>query len=170
MTLKRMGFILWTVLFLSSILYLIATYATMPDRIAVQFDLNNKPIRWQDKPGFLVWHVGFLLGLNLVFLGIQFCLSRIPESLMNVPWRSYWFSTAERKSIALSRMSTALVYTGVFINFTYLFIYHVIYQESISGAFLRVRVDLAVYSILLLLSVILVIGLFLYMKPPKREN
>lgn len=164
---KRLGFILWAALFLSSIFYIILTYQSLPDRIAVQFDLNNKPTQWQDKSGFYVWHLCFLIGLNVLFLGIQFYLSKIPDSLINLPWKAYWFSSAERKSKCLSKMKTALIYTGVFINLTYLFIYHVIYQESVSGSFLRIRVDSAVYF-LLLLSFILVIGLFLYMKPPKE--
>jgi len=167
MTSKKIGFVLWAILFLSSILYLIATYETMPDRIAVQFDVNNKPIRWQNKHGFFAWHLCLLLGLNLIFLSIQLYLSKIRDSLINVPWKDYWFSTPERKSTALTMMKTALVYAGVFINFTYLLVYHVIYQENVSGAFPRVSVDTAVYSVLLL-SLILVIGLFWYMKPPKQ--
>lgn len=65
-------------------------------------------------------------------------------------------------------MQTVLAFTGVFVNFVYLFVFHIIYQENTESPFLHVPVDIGVYFILLL-SVVLVAGKFLYMKPPKAD-
>ena len=63
-----------------------ATYEILPDRIAVQFDLNNNPTRWQDKSSFVILYLGILLGLNILLLGaLPNFLSKIPDSVINVP-------------------------------------------------------------------------------------
>ena len=149
-------------------LYMIVTYQILPDRTAVQFDLNNKPTTWQHKSSFIKFYLGILLGLNTLLLGIlPNFLSKIPDSLINVPWRTYWFSNPQRRLKALDRMQAVLAFTGVFVNFVYLFVCHIIYQENTERPLLRIPVDIGVYFILLL-SIVFVVGIFLYMKPPKK--
>ncbi|HWP93147.1 MAG TPA: DUF1648 domain-containing protein [Thermodesulfobacteriota bacterium] len=165
---RRVGFSLSIALFLICLLYLISTYETLPDRLAVQFDFNNKPTSWQSKSGFIKLYLGVLAAVNIFLWLLKEFLTRIPDSLINVPWKKYWFSTEERRSMALFRMQTVLAYTLVFVNLVYLFVYHVVHQENSSSSFLYIPVDIGVYFILLL-SLILLVGLFLYMRPPKEE-
>jgi Co/Zn/Cd efflux system component len=65
-------------------------------------------------------------------------------------------------------MQTVLAFTGVFVNFVYLFVFHIVYQENKPDHFLHIPADIGVYFILLL-SVVFVVGIFLYMKPPKED-
>jgi uncharacterized membrane protein len=165
---KRVGLLFSIILLLTCIFYMAATYEILPDRIAVQFDLNNNPTRWQDKSSFVILYLGILLGLNILLLGVlPNFLSKIPDSVINVPWRTYWFSNPQRRLRALARMQTVPAFTGVFVNFVYLFVFHIVYQENTPDPFLHIPADIGVYFILLL-SVVFVVGIFLYMKPPKE--
>ncbi len=168
MNARRVGLALSIALFLTCLLYLISTYETLPDRVAVQFDFNNKPTSWQSKSGFIKLYLGVLVTVNIFLWLLKKFLTRIPDPLINVPWKKYRFSTEERKSTALFRMQTTLAYALAFVNLVYLFIYHVVYQENSSSSFLYIPVDIGVYFILFL-SLILVVGLFLYMRPPKKK-
>ena len=168
MNARRVGFALSIALFLTCLLYVISTYETLPDRLAVQFDFNNKPTSWQSKSGFVKLYLGVLVTVNIFLWLLKKFLTRIPDSLINVPWKKYWFSNEERRSMALSRMQTTLAYALVFVNLVYLFVYHVVHQENGSSSFLYIPVDIGVYF-LLFLSLVLVIGLFLYMRPHKEE-
>jgi uncharacterized membrane protein len=165
---QRVGLALSIALFLTCLLYLISTHETLPDRVEVQFDFNNKPTSWQSKSGFIKLYLGVLAAANIFLWLLKKFLTRIPDSLINVPWKKYWFSTEERKSMALFRMQTTLAYALAFVNLVYLFVYHVVYQENSTSSFLYIPVDIGVYFILLL-SLILVVGLFRYMRPPKEE-
>jgi hypothetical protein len=105
---KRIGFTLSIALFLACLLYMVSTYENLPTRVAVQFDFNNKPTSWQSKSGFIKLYLSVLVGLN-IFLGfLTNLLTRIPHSLINVPWRKYWFSTEEKKSIGLRQNANSL--------------------------------------------------------------
>ena len=165
---KRVGLLFSIILLLACILCMVVTYQIQPDRIAVQFDLNNKPIRWQDKSGFIKFYLGILLGLNTLLLVIlPSFLPKLPDSLINVPWRKYWFSNPKRRVKALHRLQTVLAFTGVLVNLVYLFVCHVAYQENTKSPFLHIPVDIGVYFILFI-AVVFVAGIFLYMKPPKE--
>ena len=166
---KRVGLLFSIMLLLACIICVIVTYQILPGRIAVQFDLNNKPIRWQDKAGFIKLYLGILLGLNTLLLVIlPSFLSRIPASLINVPWRKYWFSNPKRRATALHRLQTVLAFTGAFVNLVYLFVCHVAYQENTKSPFLHIPVDIGVYLILFI-AMVFVAGIFLYMKPPRKD-
>ena len=167
---KRVGLLFSIILLLACILCMILTYQILPDRIAVQFDLNNKPIRWQDKSGFIKFYLGILLGLNtLILVILPSFLSRIPDSFINVPWRKYWFSNPEGRVEALHRLQTVLAFTGAFVNLVYLFVCHIAYQENTKSPFLHIPVDIGVYLVLFI-AVVFVAGICLYMKPPKKED
>jgi len=169
MNARRVGFALSIALFLICLIYPTLIYETLPERIAVQFDFNNKPTSWQGKSGFIKLYLGVLVTVNIFWWLLKEFLTRIPDSLINVPWKKYWFSTEERKSTAIFRMQTVLAYALAFVNLVYLFVYHVVHQENRSSSFLYIPVDIGVYFILLL-SLILVVGLFRYMRPPKKEE
>ena len=108
------------------------------------------------------------MGLNTLLLVIlPSLLPKIPDSLINVPWRKYWFSNPKRRVKVFHRLQTVLAFTGAFVNLVYLFVCHIAYQENTKSPFLHIPVDIGVYFILFI-AVVFVAGIFLYMKPPKE--
>ncbi|MBI2487530.1 MAG: DUF1648 domain-containing protein [Deltaproteobacteria bacterium] len=79
---KRVGLLFSIILLFACILNMIVTCQILPDRIAVQFDLDNNPTSWQHKSGFIKLYLGILLGLNTLLLGI------LPNFLSKIPIHS----------------------------------------------------------------------------------
>lgn len=72
-------------------------YAHLPARIATHFDLAGRANGWMPRNGYLAFQIGLLLFLGLVFGGLGRLMRRLPDRLINLPYRDYWLAPARRE-------------------------------------------------------------------------
>ena len=106
------------------------TAGSLPDYLAVHFDVVGRPNGFQGKASFLESFIFFVLFINGLFGLACFWMGRLPENLIHIPRKDYWFSTPERKAIALGKITGIFLLIGAFSNVAFLFAVQVIYQEN----------------------------------------
>jgi len=170
---KRLPLFLSLLLLAACVLYILATCPKLPDRVAVHFDSQGKPNGWDTRSHFVLWFSLFLVGLNALFLiVIPLLMNKVPKSLVNVPWKDYWFSTPERRREIMGRMKALGHWVGVYMNAFFLLIYYLILQENVKEVALRIS-----FSTFLVVTIVcavafpvaLVTAMFVWMKPPRES-
>ncbi len=150
--------------------YLAITYPKLPDRIPVHFNLHGEPDNWSQKSTFAIWYSVFVLSMNGLFL-VFFprLLRKIPDSLLNIPWKDYWFSTPERKEQAFEKTRVMLFITGAYVNLIVVGVYHSIVRAALQETEPQPRIVIHLVWIFLLTAVY-VAALILYARPPRHEQ
>ena len=83
----------------------------LPERLATHFDGAGRANGWMSKDGFFVFHF-VLLGLfGAIFGLLPRWLSRIPNSLINLPHKDYWLAP-ERRADSLAAVADAMAFLG----------------------------------------------------------
>lgn len=86
-------------------------YPLLPDRMAVHFNASGRADGWGYKQQFfetfgLVYNM-----MAILFWGLPFLIRRVPESLINLPNKDYWFAP-ERKEETMQRMINQFLFIG----------------------------------------------------------
>ena len=162
----RIGALSWTGLFLLCAVYISLTAWTLPAEVPVGFSLLGESAGRFSREFFLVWMLIFLLGLNGLFMTVRTQLGRGRwGARVRVPWRSYWFSSARRRTEAAQRMQDVMVMAGLMVNGSWLIAYHLVMQEIGQSLGLSISTSFGVYMILVSV-VVLVYGAITYFRPP----
>ncbi len=94
---KRLPLIVFLVLCVLCVAQALYYYPQLPERVASHFGASGQPDGWSTKQSFLGIYL-FTVGLVAVlFLGVQFGMSRIPTTLINLPNKDYWLSPERRQ-------------------------------------------------------------------------
>ena len=150
--------------------YVAIAYPKLPDRIPVHFNLHGEPDNWSQKSSFVTWYSAFVLCMNgLLLVVFPRLLRKTPESLINIPWKDYWFSTSERKQEAFEKTHTMLFITGAYVNLILLGIYHSIVRAALQETERQPRIAIHLVWIFLL-TAFYIAGLIFYAKPPRHER
>ncbi|MFH1742946.1 MAG: DUF1648 domain-containing protein [bacterium] len=158
-------------LLLICLLYMAMTHPHLPDRMAVHFNVHGEPDGWSNKSSFFVWYSLVVVGINVLFLVLlPFLLGVIPDSLINLPWKEYWFSSPERKKQALDRIRVFFYLICAHINAVFLTAYHIVVQENTPDPLFRIPVKIFIAVCIISASIITFVGLILCTKPPKTAS
>jgi uncharacterized membrane protein len=161
---KKIGFV-WGLIFLTTLVYLSFIESSLPDRLAVHFDIAGNPNGFQTKSVFISTFYCFTFLMNGLFFSLFWLLDRLPTQLINIPWKDYWFATDERKVVAFEKLRSVMGLTGIFVCTSFLFMVQVIYQANTSNPLLYVPINGGVFAILIL-SVFFIGLSFIITKPP----
>lgn len=97
-------------------------YAELPDKMASRFDAQGQPIGFMAKDRF----IGFMAGtwiLLLVVLALPMAfVSRMPDSLLNLPHKEYWLAP-ERSESTRNRLGSCMnwISASTFLFMAYMF-------------------------------------------------
>jgi hypothetical protein len=91
----------------------------LPDKVAVHFNALGQADQWATKLKFSLFNIGMLFGVAVLFEIIICFLPRVPENLMNIPYRAYWMAP-ERREKTIERMVRYLWWTA---DLTMLFLF-----------------------------------------------
>ncbi len=160
--------IAWGLAFLGMMGYLFFISSDLPDRLAVHFDLNGNPNGFQTREVFIHTFLAFITLMNSVFLAIFWGIQSLPTTMINIPWKKYWFATDERKIVAFDKLRTVMGLTGIFICTAFLFTEQVIYQANTKDALFTIPINAGVFG-LLVLSVFFIALVFIITKPPAED-
>jgi uncharacterized membrane protein len=73
------------------------SYSSLPDRMASHFDFSGKADGYSSKDGFyLLWYLQTGI-MNLMIFGVSWLVRKAPASMINVPNKTYWMATPERR-------------------------------------------------------------------------
>lgn len=159
----------WGSIFLTLILYLAAIANSLPDHLAVHFDINGRPNGFQTRSVFITTFFCFIFLMNGMFLALFFLIERFPAELINIPWKKYWFATEERKTEAFEKLRSVLGLSGIFICAAFLFTEQVIYQQNTSNPWVIIPLNGGIIGILVL-SVFFIALCVIITKPPAEKD
>ncbi|WP_372367854.1 DUF1648 domain-containing protein [Candidatus Uabimicrobium sp. HlEnr_7] len=161
--------LLWLGLFIALGAQIMSVYPQLPEQIAVHFNVQGQADAFGGKQEFYIFFSILIAFLNIIFLCISVIIKKIPNSILSVPWKSYWFANEERSNIAYRKLSEILAMAAVLFNGLFYLINLIILRSSTSpepcptGDFIHgnfIWIALSCTTIHLVLS-------FLIIKPPK---
>lgn len=68
------------------------SYGTLPDRVAIHFNLAGNPDAWASKTNYLILGVVVIGLMWLLFASIPALLKRAPADTINIPDKDYWLA------------------------------------------------------------------------------
>jgi len=143
-------------LWIFSILFLIyqvySSYSYLPERMATHFDMSGNPNGWSSKNSFFVtWYI-MIFFMNGIFYLISKIIHKIPESMINIPNKRYWFETEERKKESINRAIAILPGTAFLLNIFWSFVYESILHNNTGMGF-----NLPVWGMFVYLAIMMIL-------------
>jgi len=71
---------------------LLWSYGTLPPRVAIHFNFAGKPDAWASKTTYLIFGLGMLALMWLLFAGLPRLIEKTPKESINVPNKEHWLS------------------------------------------------------------------------------
>ena len=103
--------------------------------------------------------------MNGMFYAISKLIQKIPESMINIPNKQYWFETEERKKESIKKVVAMMPGTAFLINIFFSFIYESILRSNTGKGF-----NLPTWGMFLFIAVIMSFTfgyIYLNFKKPK---
>jgi len=103
--------------------------------------------------------------MNGIFYLMSKIMHKIPESMINIPNKRYWFETEERKKESINRIVVILPSTAFLLNILWSFVYESILHNNTGRGLILPAWGMFVY---IAIMVILILGYtILSFKKPK---
>ncbi len=160
--------LIWLVLFLFCIAYSAYMYDKLPEKIATHFNFSGEVDHWSSKQDFFLLLMPIIVLINCLLFCMVTWISKIPESLVNLTWKDFWFSTPERKTLAYQKLKLILAVTAILVNGTFAFILYMTCYVSLAQIYTMPLSSLFVW-IILGTFVIFLVWIFYYFYPPKQD-
>lgn len=104
----------------------------MPEQVATRFDMNGQPAAF-GSPAALGWGQAIAgASVLLIMGGLPVLLPRIPQSLLNVPHKDYWFAP-ERRDRSMRFVQAWMAWFGAWTQAFLLVIFHGIHRFHLVG-------------------------------------
>ncbi len=84
----------------------------LPGEVPIHFDLNGEPDRYSSRETHLWTMTGLVIGTTAFLLMVSWVTPKIPDSMINMPNKDYWFAP-ERRATSITKVQTTLVWVGV---------------------------------------------------------
>lgn len=95
---NRAPFALFVALLVGATALLLATSATLPNRIPTHFGAGGVPDAWMTRGGYIAFMLVFTVGLPIVMVWAIGGLPRAFPNLVNVPNRDHWLAPERREA------------------------------------------------------------------------
>ncbi len=167
---RILGFV-WLGLFLFLLLILALLSPVLPDHMATHFDFAGKPNGWQDKSLYFTTMLTIGLVTNGIFAGTAYFMRFIPEGLINLPRKDFWFSTPERKARAMEKLRLSLCVPGIVTNFILCLTQQAVYQANVPNPLFAMPEGLLPFliGVILLVSFLSVFLMIRFFKPDENQ-
>lgn len=159
---------IWYALFLFVMIYSGYMYDRLPDRLAIHFNFHGEADGWGSKQSFFLFLLPLIVLMNVLFWGLLKWITKIPESMVNLTWKDYWFSTPARKAIAYQKLRLVLAIAAAMCNATFSFVFYMTCYVSLSPQY---AMPYASWFIWIVLGgfTIFVVWTFYSLWPPKDD-
>ena len=79
-----------------ALLHLAWIAGKLPEQVPSHFDTTGQPDGWTTRSGLLTTYSMLQVGIAVLFLGLARLVRRLPQLLVNVPNKDYWFAGERR--------------------------------------------------------------------------
>jgi uncharacterized membrane protein len=158
---------LWIILVAALTGYLFYAHSILPDRFATHFDLRGQPDAYSDKTSFFLTFAMIAIFSNALTFVFFRSIERMPAAFINVPNKSFWFSTDHRRETAYGKLKTVLALAGCFTSSVVLMSLHLVVQTSVEGVFHLP--ELFILPVLLLVTVGFTVSVISEFKKPTED-
>ncbi|NOX17433.1 MAG: DUF1648 domain-containing protein [Chlorobi bacterium] len=152
-----------------AILQPILFYNQLPEKVASHFTASGEANSFMDKNSFVMFAIGVILFLDVLFIGLSKLMNIISDSGFNLPHKDYWLHPARRETTI--KTLKKMLYTTSAITLIFLTaIMRKIIECNIDGTF---HLDSAAFTYLIIYVVGLsfyIITLFLKFSRIPKEN
>ena len=126
-----------------------SAYHELPDRMPSHFNLQGQPDSFSSKESFLqTWFLA-LFALNALVPICRLVLGIVPPKMINVPNRSYWLTTPERRRQVAIKMTNLMGFVFTVVDIMFLVIF-----ESIRSFALTGKASIPLWAPMLLLPIV----------------
>lgn len=151
----------------ANLVFLFATLHLLPETVAIHFDGSGKPDNWMNRDSHAVFMTILLVFLPGLFLAIPTLVTRLPARWINVPHHSYW--TAPEQRPALKALLSTWCLQMASLMGLFLLIIQVLTLVANRSSPVRLETSAVLLSMsgFLLLTLVLVMRLFVQLRPPR---
>ena len=112
---NRIG-LLSLLILLAMCIYAALSYGDLPEQIAVHFNLEGVPDRFEDKATFhQIFIPVSLFAVLFSTILLPWVVSKFPQSWTNIPNKDYWFATPERRAEVKKFQDTVISTSGLYL-------------------------------------------------------
>ncbi len=97
-------------------------FPDLPDQMVTHMDLNGTPDGYGSRNEFFFAFGLAVLVINIMPPLVQLLMRRLPESLVNLPYKEYWFADAARKAKAINHVYGMMALTMGLVNVMFILI------------------------------------------------
>lgn len=115
-----------------SIILNIYFYFVLPDRVAIHFGFSGNADGFSSKTFSAIFNIGIIVFITALFMGIRWSLSKVPDSMLNIPNKEYWL-TPERRDFTLIYNGDLLIWIGATTNIFLILISLLVNWANING-------------------------------------
>jgi len=94
---RRLSLTVFLVLCILCVAQAVYYYPLLPDTVASHFNGAGQPDAWSSKATFVKIYLVATGLVAILFLAINFVMSKIPVSMINLPNKDYWLSEERRQ-------------------------------------------------------------------------
>ncbi len=168
---KKINFNLALLIFVSvaAIIQPVLFLDRLPEQIAAHFSTSGEANSFMPKNNFILFSIGLILFLDLIFLGLTKLMNVLSDSGFNLPNKDYWLHESRREKTV--RAIKKMLYNTSTITIIFLMaIMQKIIECNIDGTF-KLSDDTFLYLIFYVMGLsIYIIWLFLKFSKIPKEN
>lgn len=122
--------LLFLVLLAAMLTQLAWYYPQLPERMAAHFNFAGQADSFMPKQTFLSLHLGLMVMMSVIFLGVPSLIVRLPPGLINLPNKKYWLAP-ERHEHTTRVLQGYLVAVGDMILLFLLIVFREVMRASL---------------------------------------
>ena len=154
---------------LLSIAYVIYLYPQLPQKVASHFSNSGYADAYSSKLSASIFQIGIIVILSLFFFLLSKYLYKIPEALINLPYKRYWLAP-KRKMGSLKIISDELLRIIALTNLLLISIFQLMASANINGTFKLSSISWLFLIVYLAFITLKVIKMYRYFSNPIERN
>lgn len=127
---NRVGVILWISLLVIAVMFAFTGFRSLTDPIGTRFDLQGNPLETGSKLSLALPLGALFLALEGLVLGLSVGIKKIPDGMINVADREYWFETFDRRERLYKNIQSLLIALGLLITIIFIAILNLIFKSN----------------------------------------
>jgi len=154
---------------LFSIFYVAYLYPQLPSKVASHFSSYGYADAYSSKLNASIFQIGIIVILSSSFFLLSKYLYKIPDSLINLPYKSYWLAP-KRRTGSLKIISDELLKIIAITNLLLISIFQLVASANINGTFKLSSISWLFLIVYLAVITLKVIKMYRYFSNPVDRN
>jgi len=140
-------------------------YSSLPETVATHFDGAGNPNGWMSKNGFVVFEVFLLIFVVGQFMLIPRLVSKMPDSLINLPNKDYWLAP-ERRAETMKVIRNYFEWFSTVLLFLFIAVNQLVFYSNVNRENLSDKAAWLIVGSFIAFTVVWLIGLVRKFRKP----